>query len=105
MFGSYYSCPTNAAYTAIPACYIYYNNNTTYDRHIAVYGEVNYAFTDTLRLTLGERVGRDKFCLNHYADGLENFGPSPARASEKRDAQHAQGDAWPSRSTMPTCST
>ena len=82
LFGSYYSCPTNAAYTPIPACSIYYNNNITYDRDIAVYGEVNYALTDTLRLTLGERVGRDKFSLNHYADGLENFGPSPARASE-----------------------
>ena len=31
-----YSCPTNAAYPAIPACDIYYNNNTTIDRQIAV---------------------------------------------------------------------
>jgi iron complex outermembrane recepter protein len=82
LFGPYYSCPSNAAYPAIPACSIYYNNNITYDRDVAAYGELNYALTDTLRLTLGERVGRDKFSLNHYADGLENFGPSPARASE-----------------------
>jgi iron complex outermembrane recepter protein len=72
-----YSCPTNAAYTAIPACDIYYNNNTTFDRQIAGYGELSYAFTDWFRLTLGERVARTSFSLRHYADGLENFGPYP----------------------------
>jgi iron complex outermembrane recepter protein len=80
-----YSCPTNAAYTAIPACDIYYNNNTTFDRQIAAYGEVSYAFTDWFRLTVGERVAHTEFSLTHYADGLENFGPYPGtvRASEK----------------------
>jgi iron complex outermembrane recepter protein len=80
-----YSCPTNASYTAIPACDIYYNNNTTFDRQIAIYGELSYAFTDWFRLTLGERVAHTEFSLTHYADGLENFGPYPGevRASEK----------------------
>jgi outer membrane receptor protein involved in Fe transport len=80
-----YSCPTNAAYTAIPACDIYYNNNTTFDRQIAIYGELSYAFTDWFRLTVGERFAHTEFELRHYADGLENFGPGTGevRASEK----------------------
>jgi outer membrane receptor protein involved in Fe transport len=82
-YGPYYSCPTNASYTAIPACDIYYNANTTFDRQIAGYGELSYAFTDWFRVTLGERVAHTEFSLNHYADGLENFGPGPASASEK----------------------
>ncbi|HEX8784502.1 MAG TPA: TonB-dependent receptor, partial [Steroidobacteraceae bacterium] len=78
-----YSCPTNAAYPAIPACDIYYNNNTTFDRQIAIYGELTYAFTDWFRLTVGERISRTTFSLNHYSDGLENYGPSSAQASQK----------------------
>lgn len=80
-----YSCPTNVNYTAIPACDIYYNNNTTFDRQIAIYGELSYAFTDWFRLTVGERFAHTEFSLTHYADGLENFGPYPGvvRASEK----------------------
>jgi iron complex outermembrane recepter protein len=81
-FGPYYSCPTNVNYTAIPACDIYYNKNDTEDRQIAAFGELTYAFTDWFRLTLGERVAHTEFTLNHYADGLENFGPSPATASQ-----------------------
>ncbi|MBV8910653.1 MAG: TonB-dependent receptor, partial [Gammaproteobacteria bacterium] len=70
-----YSCPTNVNYPAIPACDIYYNNNTTFDRQIAGYGELSYAFTDWFRLTVGERVAHTEFSLTHHADGLENFGP------------------------------
>jgi iron complex outermembrane receptor protein len=81
-YGPYYSCPTNVNYTAIPACDIYYNNNTTFDRQIAGYGELSYAFTDWFRLTVGERVARTSFSLTHYSDGLENFGPSAKRANE-----------------------
>ena len=81
-FAAPYSCPTNVNYAAIPACDIYYNNNVTYDRQIALFGEINFALTDTLRLTVGERVARTKFNLDHYADGLENFGPSAAAANE-----------------------
>ena len=82
-----YSCPTNAAYPAIPACDIYYNNNTTYDRQIAIYGELSYAFTNWFRLTVGERFSHTEFSLVHYADGLENYGPYPGevRASQKEN--------------------
>ena len=65
-----YSCPTNAAYPAIPACAIYYNNNTTFDRQIAIYGELSYAFTEWFRLTVGERFSHTDFSLTHNADGL-----------------------------------
>ena len=82
-FGPYYSCPTNVNYPAIPACDIYYNANTTFDRQIAGYGELSYAFADWFRVTVGERVAHTSFSLNHYADGVENFGPGPAQASEK----------------------
>ena len=82
-----YSCPTNVNYPAIPACDIYYNNNTTYDRQIAVYGELSYAFTNWFRLTVGERFSHTEFSLVHYADGLENYGPYPGevRASQKEN--------------------
>ncbi len=83
-FGPYYYCDgIGSPYPAIPQCDVYYNSNTTFDRQIAGYGEVSYAFTDQLKLTLGERVAHTAFSLDHYADGLENYGPSPASASEK----------------------
>ena len=82
--GNYYSCPTRAAYPAIPACDIYYNNNTTFDRQVAAFGEVSYAFTDWMKLTIGERVARTLFTLNHYADGYENYGPGGAAANQKQ---------------------
>jgi outer membrane receptor protein involved in Fe transport len=80
---TFYSCPGNGNYPAIPACDIYYNANTTYDHQIAAYGEVSYAFTNWFRLTVGERIARTSFTLNHYADGYENYGSQPAQASQK----------------------
>ena len=75
---------------SIPACDIYYNNNTTFDRQIAGFGEVSYAFTDWMKLTLGERVARTTFTLNHYADGYENYGPERRRAADqKQTPNHA----------------
>ena len=88
-----YSCPTNAGYTPIPACDIYYNSNTTFDRQIAGYGEVGYAITDRLKLTLGERVAHTEFSLTHYADGLENYGPGTATASQHRHPNTPEGGA------------
>jgi iron complex outermembrane receptor protein len=72
-----YSCPNNSAYPYIPACDLYYNSNTTYDHQLAGYGEMNYAFTDQWKLTLGERVASTSFEIVNYADGLENYGPTP----------------------------
>ena len=82
-FGPYYYCNgIGTPYPAIPQCDVYYNSNTTFDRQIAGYGEVSYALTSQWKLTLGERVAHTTFSLDHYADGLENYGPSPASANE-----------------------
>jgi iron complex outermembrane receptor protein len=72
-----YSCNGAGTYNTIPACDIYFNRNITYDRQIAGYGELSYTFTDQLRLTVGERVAHTTFVIENYADGLENFGPTP----------------------------
>ena len=82
IFGDYYSCNGVGTYTVIPSCDIYYNNNTTTDKQIAVFGELGYALTDKVRLTIGERIARTTFDLQHYSDGIENFGPYPASASQ-----------------------
>ena len=79
---NFYSCPTNAAYPLIPACDIYYNNNQTVDKQIAAFGEVTFAFTDWMRLTVGERFAHTTFDLTHYADGYENYGPGPSTAHQ-----------------------
>lgn len=82
-YGPYYSCPTMADYSSIPACDVYYNNNRTSDRQIAGYGELSYAFTHWFRLTVGERIAHTQFTLDHYSDGLQNFGPNASRASQR----------------------
>ena len=81
----YYSCPGQTpgyVYAAIPQCDIYYNRNITFDHQIAAYGEASYAFSDQWKLTIGDRVAYTTFALEHYADGLENYGPQPASAAE-----------------------
>jgi iron complex outermembrane receptor protein len=83
VYGAFYSCPDNSAYPAIPACDIYYNKNTTFDRQIAAYGQVDIGITRRLKLTLGERIARTTFSLNHYADGIENYGPGTAQATQR----------------------
>ncbi len=83
IFGDYYSCNGVGTYTVIPSCDIYYNSNDTTDRQIAVFGELGYALTDKLRLTVGERIAKTTFELQHYSDGIENFGPYPASAYQK----------------------
>jgi len=82
IFGNHYSCNGQGSYTGIPACDIYYNNNSTTDRQVAGFGELSYAFTDRWRLTLGERVARSTFSLQHLGDGLENFVRETASASQ-----------------------
>jgi hypothetical protein len=93
--GSFYSCPTNAAYPSIPACDIYYNNNNTIDRQIAGFGEVSYGFTDRLRLTVGERIARTTFSLNHYADGFENSPMDGTPAAQTAAANQKETPSTP----------
>jgi outer membrane receptor protein involved in Fe transport len=98
-FLSAYSCPGDpyypTGYSVIPQCDIYYNNNVTFDRQIAGYGELSYALSGQLRLTLGERVARSSFNLDHYSDGLENFGPSSKTANEHETSNTPKASlAW-----------
>ena len=90
-FGDFYSCPGHPGTgadtaTALPACSIYYNNNKTTDRQVAGFGELSYAVTDKLRITLGDRLARLSFSLDHYADGFENYGPGSSTASSSETA-------------------
>ena len=101
--GNFYSCPNNAAYPSIPACDIYYNNNTTFDRQIAGFGELSYSFFDWMKLTVGDRVARTGFSLNHYADGYENYGPGPRRRAKRRRRRPPRRHC-PSRSIRRICS-
>jgi outer membrane receptor protein involved in Fe transport len=89
-FGPYYSCngqgtPQPAA-APVPNCDIYYNYNKTYDRQLAGYGEVTYQLTDQWALTAGGRYAKMDVTLNHYSNGYENFGPSPASGSTTEHA-------------------
>jgi iron complex outermembrane receptor protein len=93
--GSFYSCPSNAAYPSIPACDIYYNNNATVDRQIAGFGEVSYGFTDRLRLTVGERIARATFSLDHYADGYENSPMTGLTAAQTAFANQKETPSTP----------
>ena len=87
VYGDYYNCPGQpGTYTAIPACVIYYNDNKTTDRQLAAFGEIGYSFTDQWRVTFGERIARLSFSLDHYADGLENYGPGTSYASSSETA-------------------
>ena len=81
--GQYYCNGVGTPGLAFPACDIYINNNVTYDRQIAAFGELTYALTDQLKITFGERIAKTSFEINHISDGLENFGPSPKSATQK----------------------
>ena len=92
IFGDFYSCNGQGTYTAIPDCSVYYNNTSTFDRQLALFGEVSYAFTARLRLTVGGRAARTSFSLDHFADGLENFGPGDPPTSH---ASHTETPKTP----------
>jgi outer membrane receptor protein involved in Fe transport len=91
-YGAYYNCNglgTNglpAPNVGIPNCDIYYNYNVSYDRQIAGFGEASYAFSDRLKLTFGGREAKMGFSLNHYANGLENYGPNYGSAADSQTA-------------------
>ncbi len=64
----------------------YYNRNVVHDRQIAGFGEATYSFTDQWKLTLGGRIAKMTFDLNHFADGLQNFGPDQSYATQSESA-------------------
>jgi len=65
--------PDNAAYPVIPPGHLLQQqqHHRPADRG---FGEVSYAFTDRMRLTVGERVAHTTFSLEHYATALKNYG-------------------------------
>jgi iron complex outermembrane recepter protein len=88
--GPWYNCPSYAspmnAPQNFPNCEIYYNNNQSFDRQLAGFGEVSYNVTDQLKLTAGGRYAKMSFNLSHYADGFENFGPDYSSGSYHENA-------------------
>ncbi|MFO1465760.1 MAG: TonB-dependent receptor [Steroidobacteraceae bacterium] len=64
----------------------YYNRNVAHDRQVAGFGELTWSFTDRWKLTLGGRYAKMTFDLNHFADGLQNFGPDQSYASQSEKA-------------------
>ena len=81
IFGPYYHCNGYGPPQSFPDCDIYYNNNQSFDRQLAGFGEVTYSVTDRFKLTAGGRYAKMSFDLNHYADGIENFGPDTITGS------------------------
>ena len=86
-YGTYYYCNgAGVAGQSLPNCDIYYNGVVGHDRQLAGFGQATYAFTKQWRLTLGGRVSKMSFSMSQHADGLENYGPSYASASQSQTA-------------------
>jgi iron complex outermembrane recepter protein len=61
----------------------FYELNVGHDHQLAGFGEVTYAVTDQLKLTLGARVAKTSFDITTYSDGPQNYGPlGPLSASQ-----------------------
>jgi iron complex outermembrane receptor protein len=85
-FGNLYTCNGIQSPEPIPNCDIYYNNNVSYDRQLAGFGDVSYNVTDRLKLTAGGRFAKMSFDLSHFGDGLENYGPGTHSGSYHENA-------------------
>jgi outer membrane receptor protein involved in Fe transport len=86
IFGPFYSCNGVGPPQTFPNCDIYYNNNRSFDRQLAGFGELTYSITDRLKVTAGGRYAKMSFDLTHYADGIENFGPNHFSGSYTENA-------------------
>src|SRR5262249_231589 len=58
----------------------YFNRLLSHDRQIAGFGELNFALTDTIKVTAGVRVARTTFSIQSLSDGPQNSGPRPGAA-------------------------
>ena len=88
-FGQFYSCNgagTRDPSSTVPNCDNYINNNVVHDHQIAGFGEVTYAFTDRIKATFGARFAKMSFDLVHHGDGLLNYGPDDASASQSENS-------------------
>ena len=92
-YGAYYNCPANTSFPgsntpgqALPDCDIYLNDNLVHDRQLAGFGEATVGLTDRLKLTVGARLARMSFDMSHHGDGILNYGPDYANASQEETA-------------------
>jgi len=88
-FGQFYSCNgvgTLDPSSTVPNCDNYINNNVVHDHQVAGFGEVTYAFSDRFKATLGARVAKMSFDLVHHGDGLLNYGPDDASATQSENS-------------------
>ena len=75
----------------LPGDVSYLNYNHAHDRQVALFGEATLPLGDRWKFTVGERVSRTSFDLNHRADGPLNFGSvlSSAQQSETSSTPRA----------------
>jgi len=53
------------------------------DEQTAVFADLTYSLTDTLKITAGGRYARTKFSFENFADGSQNYGRTEATGSSK----------------------
>jgi len=82
--GSYAS--TQNTPQTFPNCDIYYNNNKSFDRQLAGFGEVSYNVHRAVETHRGGRYAKMSFDLTHHGDGFENFGPDDATGTYHENA-------------------
>jgi iron complex outermembrane receptor protein len=83
---NYYCNGVGTPGTGLPDCDIYYNQNTSHDRQLAEFGQLDYSLTDQWKLTAGGRFASMSFDLTHYANGLENSGLGHFSGSYRENA-------------------
>jgi iron complex outermembrane recepter protein len=92
-YGAFYNCPANTSSPGsntpgqtLPDCDIYLNDNKVHDRQLAGFGEATVSLTEQWKLTFGARLARMSFDLSHHGDGILNYGPDYANASQEETA-------------------
>jgi outer membrane receptor protein involved in Fe transport len=61
----------------------YIANTIGTDKQTAVFLDLTYGITDTLKVTVGGRYARTKFSFENFADGSQNFGRTEAAGQSK----------------------
>ena len=73
----------------------YFNRLTSYDRQIAGFGELNFALTDTLKLTAGVRVSKDSYTIESLSGGPQNGTTLPGtQSNSERPVTPKAGIEW-----------
>jgi outer membrane receptor protein involved in Fe transport len=73
----------------------YFNQLVSYDRQIAGFGELNFALTDSIKLTAGVRISKDSFTIESLSGGPQNSGPRPGtQSSSEKPVTPKAGIQW-----------